>query len=163
MIYTYTFCYIHHHDKKLHTEWIALRLINLSQKHDVSNQVRCSTWEHLIEGSLRSAIAWLCSHSVTWRIGLKEQLRLQIDERKDKNLKLESGIMYVDNCSCQIARVSLSAIQEPGRCLPIARINTGAVYINYGMNNCVQLFWDHPHLNLVISLFDTLFFFPLLS
>jgi len=59
---------------------------------------------------------------------LKEQLRLQIDERRDKNLRPESGIMYVDNCSCQIARVSLSAIQEPGRCLPIARINTGAVY-----------------------------------
>jgi len=66
--------------------------------------------------------------TVTWRIGLKEQLRLQIDERRDNNLKPESGIMYVDNCSCQIARVSLSAIQEAGRCLPTARINTGAVY-----------------------------------
>jgi len=62
---------------------------------------------------------------------LKEQLRQQIDERRDKNLRPESGIMYVDNCSCQIARVSLSAIQEPGRFLPIARISTGAVlYIN---------------------------------
>ena len=65
---------------------------------------------------------------------MKEQLRLQIDERRDKNFKMESGIMYVDNCSCQIARVSHSAIQEPGRCLPIARMNTGAVYINSPAN-----------------------------